>query len=213
MPSPPRPLPQGFIRPCLPTSLPLPPLGEEWWHEIKHDGFRLIARKDGKTVRLYSCRGYDLTHRFPLIVTALVKLEPFSCILDGEAVAYGDDGIPSFERLRCGRHDHHVFLFAFDLIEINGGDMRGSPLEERKDLLSKTISRAEQGILLNEHTEEEGAIVFEHACKLGLEGIVSKRKGSRYVSGRSGSWIKCKNPASPAVRREADEDSSKDRWR
>ena len=82
-------------------------------------------------------------------------------------------------------------------------------LEDRKDLLSKTISRAEQGILLIEHTEEEGAIVFERACKLGLEGIVSKRKGSRYVSGRSSNWIKCKNPASRAVRREEEEDRGK----
>ena len=203
MPSQPRPLPKGFIRPCLPTTAPIPPSGEQWWHEIKHDGLRMIARKDGATVRLYGRTGNDLTRRFPMIVEALASLSSISCILDGEAVAWGDDGIPSLERLRSGRYDANVFLYVFDLIELNGSDMRGSPLQDRKAALAKIVSRAEQGIQLNEHTEEDGAIVFEDVRKLGLEGIVSKRKDSRYVSGRSDSWVKCKNRASPAVRREA----------
>jgi len=201
----PRPLPKGFIRPCLPITAARPPSGEQWWHEIKHDGIRMIARKDGITVRLYGRTGNDLTHRFPLIVEAMASLSSISCILDGEAVAWGDDGMPSFERLRSGRYDAKVFLYAFDLIELNGGDMRGSPLQERKAALAKIISHAEQGIQLNEHTEEDGAIVFRDACKLELEGTVSKRKGSRYLSGHSDSWIKCKNPAGRAVRREAKE--------
>src|ERR1700730_5429654 len=203
MPSQPRPLPKGFIRPCLPTTAPIPPSGEQWWHEIKHDGLRMIARKDGATVRLYGRTGNDLTRRFPMIVEDLASLSSISCILDGEAVAWGDDGIPSLERLRSGRYDANVFLYVFDLIELNGSDMRGSPLQDRKAALAKIVSRAEQGIQLNEHTEEDGAIVFEDVRKLGLEGIVSKRKDSRYVSGRSDSWVKCKNRASPAVRREA----------
>ena len=162
----------------------------------------MIARKDGATVRLYGRTGNDLTRRFPMIVEALASLSSISCILDGEAVAWGDDGIPSLERLRSGRYDANVFLYVFDLIELNGSDMRGSPLQDRKAALAKIVSRAEQGIQLNEHTEEDGAIVFEDVRKLGLEGIVSKRKDSRYVSGRSDSWVKCKNRASPAVRRE-----------
>jgi bifunctional non-homologous end joining protein LigD len=206
MSSRPRPLPKGFIRPCLPVTAPLPPSGEQWWHETKHDGLRMIARKDGATIRLYGRAGNDLTQRFPLIVDALASLSSNSCILDGEAVACGDDGVPSLERLRSGRNDARVFLFAFDLIEVNGNDMRATPLQQRKAVLAKIISRAEQGIQFNEHTEEDGPVVFEDARKLGLEGIVSKRKDSRYVSGRSESWVKCKNRTSAAVRREAEEE-------
>lgn len=114
-----RALPPGFIPPCLPTGAPSAPSGDQWWHEIKHDGIRVIARKEDKSVRLYSCPGNDLTHRFPLIVEALEQLRARSCIIDGEAVATGDDGIALFER-RYRRHDASVFLYAFDLIELNG---------------------------------------------------------------------------------------------
>jgi bifunctional non-homologous end joining protein LigD len=106
----PRVLPAGFIAPCLPTSAPCPPSGNDWLHEIKHDGFRVIARKDDKRVRLYSRPGNDLTERFPLIVEALSRLRSRFCIIDGEAVACGDDGIPSFDRIRYRRHDPTVFL-------------------------------------------------------------------------------------------------------
>ena len=113
----PRALPAGFIAPCLPTNAPQPPSGEAWLHEIKHDGFRVIARKDGERVKLYSRPGNDLTYRFPLIVEAVAKLRSRSCIIDGEAVACGDDGIASFDRIRYRRHDAGVFLYAFDLLE------------------------------------------------------------------------------------------------
>ena len=96
----PRALPAEFIAPCLPSSAPQAPSGEEWLHEIKHDGFRVIARKDANRVKLYSRPGSDLTDRFPLIVDALAKLRSQSCIIDGEAVACGEDGIASFERIR-----------------------------------------------------------------------------------------------------------------
>jgi bifunctional non-homologous end joining protein LigD len=105
MPLRPHALPAGFIAPCLPASAPRPPSGEAWLHEIKHDGFRVIARKDGDRVRLYSRSGNDLTKRFPLIVEALARLRPRSCVIDGEAVACGDDGIASFDRIRYRRHD------------------------------------------------------------------------------------------------------------
>src|SRR5437588_2760855 len=100
----PRSLPAGFIAPCLPTSAPAPPSGELWLHEIKHDGFRVIARKIGKRVRLYSRPGNDLSWRFPLIVETLARLRSQSCIVDGEAVACGDDGIASFDRIRYRRN-------------------------------------------------------------------------------------------------------------
>jgi ATP-dependent DNA ligase len=135
------PLPSGFVPPCLPTKAPHPPTGEAWLHEIKHDGFRVIARKDGTRVRLYSRPGNDLTQRFPLIVEALVGLHSHSCILDGEAVACDDKGMPCFDRLRRRRHDEAVFLYAFDLIERNGDDLRREPLEVRKATLAPSWPR------------------------------------------------------------------------
>ena len=202
-----RTLPSGFIAPCLPTSAPQPPTGELWLHEVKHDGFRVIARKAGERVKLYSRPGNDLTWRFPLIVEALARLRSRSCIIDGEAVSCGEDGIASFDRIRYRRHDADVFMWAFDLIEFNGDDLRRDPLNVRKATLASVLARAGSGLRFNEHMDEEdGPLVFQHACKLGLEGIVSKRKESRYRSGRSPDWIKSKNPDAPAVKREAEED-------
>jgi bifunctional non-homologous end joining protein LigD len=128
------PLRLGFVPPCLPTKAPQPPTGEAWLHEIKHDGFRVIARKDGHQVRLYSRPGNNLTDRFPLIVEALVWLRSRSCIIDREAVCCDDIGVPSFDRLRYRRDDARVFLYAFDLIELDGDDSRREPLDIRKEL-------------------------------------------------------------------------------
>ena len=184
------PLPLGFIAPCLPTKAPRPPTGEAWLHEIKHDGFRVIARKDGVRVRLYSRSGNDLNNRFPLIVEALAGLRSRSVILDGEAVACDDNGTSNFDRLRRRRHDGSVFLYAFDLIELNGDDLRRDPLEVRKATLASVLVKAAPGLRLNEHIEADGPTVFAHACKMGLEGIVSKRKNSTYRSGLSRDWLK-----------------------
>ena len=119
----------------------------------------------------------------------------------------GDDGVPSFDRIRYRRYDASVFLYAFDLIELNGDDLRRDPLEVRKATLASVLAKAGPGLRLNEHIEhDDGEMVFLHACKLGLEGIVSKRKGSPYRSSRSRDWIKAKNPACAAVKREAEED-------
>jgi ATP-dependent DNA ligase len=192
----------GFVWPCLPIRAPIPPSGGLWLHEIKHDGFRVIARKTGKRVRLYSRPGNDLTYRYPLIVEALTRLPARSGIIDGEAVACDDNGIADFERIRYRRYNDSVFLYAFDLIELNGDDLRREPLTMRKTLLGNVLAGAPPGLRLNEHFEEDGSVVFERACKFGLEGIVSKRKDSRYLSGRSHHWIKSKNPNAPAVKRE-----------
>jgi bifunctional non-homologous end joining protein LigD len=122
-------------------------------------------------------------------------------LIDGEVVICGEDGIPAFDRLRYGRQPQsEAVLFAFDLLELGGKDLRRAPLEERKAGLAKLIRKASWAIA------ERGDIVFRHACKLGFEGIVSKRLGSPYVSGRSRHWIKSKNPGAPAVKREAEED-------
>jgi bifunctional non-homologous end joining protein LigD len=134
-----RTLPTGFIEPCLPTKAETLPSGGLWVHEIKHDGFRIIARKDGTRVRLYSRPGNDLTDRFPLIVEALARLRSRSCIIDGEAVACDERGTPNFDRIRYRRHDASVFLYAFDLIELGGDDLRREPLDVRKATLRSRV--------------------------------------------------------------------------
>jgi len=148
-----------------------------------------------------------------LIVDALARLRARSCIIDGEAVACGEDGISSFERIRYRHYDASVFLYAFDVLELNGDDLRREPPERRKATLATMLSRAAPGLRLNDYIDDhDGAIVFEHACRLGLEGIVSKRKGSQYRSGRTADWLKAKNPKAPAVTREAEEDWGSRRW-
>jgi bifunctional non-homologous end joining protein LigD len=204
-----RTFPAGFIAPCLPTKTDKLPSGDLWLHEIKHDGFRVIARKDGDRVRLYSRPGNDMTRRFPLIAEALTDLRSRSCIIDGEAVACDDNGLASFERIRYRQHDGDVFLYAFDLIELNGDDMRRDPLEVRKATLRSMLAKAGLGLRFNEHLEGDGPTVFAHVCKMGLEGIVSKRKDSAYRSGRSPDWLKMKNSDAPAVKREAEEEWGK----
>jgi ATP-dependent DNA ligase len=132
------------------------------------------------------------------------------CTIDGEAIACDDRGIPSFDLLQGRQRDDRVFLYAFDLIELAGEDRRRDALAHRKSDLSRVLENAGAGVLANEWAdggEFDGPAVFEQACSLGLEGIVSKRKDSRYISGRSPYWLKMTNPASDAVRRETKEES------
>jgi hypothetical protein len=123
-------------------------------------------------VKLYSQPGNDPTYRFPLIVEAIAKVRSRSCIIDGETVACGEDGIASFDRIRYRHNDDSVFLYAFDLIEFNGDDLRRDPLNVRKGTLASVLARAAPGLRVNEHLGADGPDVFHHACKLGLEGIV-----------------------------------------
>jgi len=199
-----RTLPAGFIAPCLPTKT-----DKLHSHEIRHDGFRIIACKTGAQVRLYSRPGNDLARRFSLIVETLARLRSHSCIIDGEAVACDDNGIASFDLIRHHRANERIFLYAFDLIELNGDDLRRDPLEVHKATLASIVAKASPGIRFNEHMEGDGPTVVAHACKMGLEGIVSKRKDSAYRSSRSLDWLKMKNPDAPAVTREAEEDWSR----
>ena len=136
----------------------------------------------------------------------MARLRSRSCIIDGEAVACDDNGVASFDRIRYRRHDGDAFLYAFDLIELNGDDLRRDPLEVRKATLRSMLAKAGLRLRFNEHMEGDGPTVFAHACKMGLEGIVSKRKDSMYRSGRSPDWLKMKNAAAPAVKREEEED-------
>jgi bifunctional non-homologous end joining protein LigD len=197
-------LPVGFIEPCLPSVRATAPRGGEWVHEIKHDGYRLIVRRDGKRARVYTRRGFDWTGRFPWIEDALHSLRVQSATIDGEAVWCGRDGVSDFEELHSRACDHEVFLYAFDLLELNREDCRRQPLEKRKVALEKLLA-GRTGVRLSEHIEGDGPIIFQHACKMGLEGIVSKRRDLPYRSGRVRSWIKIKNPASPAMLRIVEE--------
>jgi ATP-dependent DNA ligase len=199
----------SFIEPCLPSPADKPPSGANWIHEIKHDGYRLIARRDLVGIRLLTRRGNDWSDRYPLIVEAVNHLRVRSVLIDGEVVCCDERGFAIFATLRRRRNEATAFLFAFDLLELDGADMRREPIEVRKATLASILRKSRPEVRLNEHLEHpDGALVFAHACKLGAEGIVSKRLGSRYRSGRSPDWLKFKNPAAPAVIREAEEDWS-----
>src|SRR5215472_4169241 len=126
---------------------------------FKHDGFRIIARKGGPRVQLYSRPGNDLTGRFPLIVETLAGLRARSCIIDGEAVACDDNGVASFNLIRYQRANGSIFLYAFDLIELNGDDLRRDPLEVRKATLASIVAKAQSGIRFNEHIEGDGHLI------------------------------------------------------
>jgi bifunctional non-homologous end joining protein LigD len=189
----------GFVEPCIPTLAVKPLSGPDWVHEIKHDGYRLIVRREGDTVRLFTRRGYDWSGRYPSIERAAAKLRGRSFTIDGEAVVCGPDGVAVFDALHRRGTVTEAMLYAFDLLERDGEDLRSSPLAERKARLAKLVGRSDRGIIYNEHTDEDGATVFRHACKLGLEGIVSKRLMAPYRSGPSRDWIKIKDPDSPAM--------------
>jgi bifunctional non-homologous end joining protein LigD len=124
----------------------------------------------------------------------------------GEAIVVNENGLSVFDLIRYRQHDRAALLCAFDLIELDGEDLRRQPIEDRKLALKELLGNSHPGIAYNRHFDVEGAIVFKNACKLGCEGIVSKRLGSPYRSGRSADWIKVKNLAAPAVKREAEEE-------
>ena len=131
---------------------------------------------------------------------------------DGEAIVVNERGLSTFELLRARRHDHAAVLCAFDVIEFNGKDLRWVPIEQRKHALASVLQGYRDGIVFNQHYNGDGAIIFKEACALGCEGIVSKRLGSHYRSGRVDHWLKIKNPAAPAMKREAEEDWGAKRW-
>lgn len=181
------------------------PAGPNWIHEIKHDGYRLIVRRDGDAVQIITRGGYDWTLRYPLIVRGALALKVRNFTLDGEGVVCGPNGIADFSMLHSRQHDRSVFLYAFDIVEEGGTDIRRLPLHARKDRLATVLSKSADGIVLSEHADDiEGTAMFEAACKMGLEGIVSKRRDKAYASGPCKHWIKVKNPQSPAMLRVVD---------
>jgi ATP-dependent DNA ligase len=126
-----------------------PPSGRGWVHEIKHDGFRILARRDERGLRLFTRNGYDFTARFPRIAEAISKLSVASCLIDGEAIVIGTTGLSVFDLLRYRQHDRAAILCAFDLIELDGKDLRRKALEERKHALANLLYRERDGIVVN----------------------------------------------------------------
>jgi bifunctional non-homologous end joining protein LigD len=170
------PSPSIAFEPCIPTQADRPPSGPGWIHEIKHDGYRLVARRDGAGVRLITRNGHDFSERYPAVASAVNRLRCRSCVVDGEVVIVDEDGRAVFNRLQQGpRTKPDAVLFAFDLLELDGQDLKREPLLTRKTTLLSLLKGAPHGILYNEHMEGDGAMIFRHACRLGCEGIVSKR--------------------------------------
>src|SRR5215831_19174777 len=130
-------LPAGFVIPARPVLASKPPSGADWVHEIKHDGYRLIVCRDGPTVRLYTRNAYDWTARLPAIAAAAERIEAKSFTIDGEAVALGPDGLSRFEELRRRAAARTAILYAFDLIERDGEDLRNLPFLDRKAALTQ----------------------------------------------------------------------------
>ena len=190
-----RSVPPGFIRPCEPTLVNHPPAGPGWLHEVKHDGFRLLARKQGERLQVWSRRGADFTGRFSRIADAVRGLSADEAMIDGEAVVFLDDGQSDFHALLTKQGWEQAALVAFDLLRHSGDDLRQRPLEERRESLMRLVAkRRGDGIVFNEALAEECTVVFAEAAMLGLEGVVSKRAGSFYRSGPSRNWLKTKNP-------------------
>ncbi len=187
----------GFIEPCLAKLKTAAPAGAGWVHELKFDGYRMQAHVSGGRTRLLTRAGLDWTERFGReIPTALAALECENAIVDGEIVVLSDEGVSSFSALQAdlseGRSDRLVY-YVFDLLFLDGEDLRAEPLVERKERLKALIGAHGKGVLrFSEHFTEPGPAVFRHACRMGVEGVVSKRADAPYRSGRGGEWVKAK---------------------
>lgn len=185
-----------FIAPALATLQRSPPAGEKWIHEVKFDGYRLQAILSEANVTLMTRSGLDWSNRFGSeIITALQHLSVKNAIIDGEVVVETASGASDFSTLQAdlseGRSDRFTF-YVFDLLHVDGYDIRQLPLIKRKDVLARVVEGAPQAIRYSAHFEEEGSLVFQHACRLSLEGVISKQKDAPYRSGRTKAWVKSK---------------------
>jgi len=189
--------PPDFIEPCLASLASKAPESGKWVHEIKFDGYRLQARLDEGEVKLLTRRGLDWTTKFPSVAKAVAALPASTAIIDGEVVVEGEDGVSSFsllqQSLKSG-DDSGMRFYVFDLMFLNGDDIRPLPLGHRKAALEKLIAKAPRDTPLrfSESLEEPGSALLKHACALGLEGIISKRTDAGYHSGRGNDWVKTK---------------------
>ena len=186
----------GFVPPALATLVRTPPRGAAWLHEIKFDGYRLQAQIRAAKAKLLTRSGQDWTGRFgEAVPAALAALPCKTAILDGELVVEGAGGASDFSALQAdlgaGRSDR-FFFYLFDLLYLDGEDLRRRPLVERKERLAALLEGAGDPLRLSEHFEEDGEVMLRHACRLSLEGLVSKRRDDSYPTGRTRSWIKSK---------------------
>lgn len=185
----------SFVEFQSPTLVEKAPAGSEWLHEIKYDGYRTELIIESGTARAFTRRGYDWSHRYKRIVEAAAGLPVKAAIIDGEAVVLGETGLPDFQALEreLGNPDSaRLIFYAFDLLHLNGRDLRQQPLAKRKAALDKLLKETAPTLTYAEHLDVSGKDVFEHACRMGLEGIVCKRANAPYRSGVQGSWVKVK---------------------
>jgi bifunctional non-homologous end joining protein LigD len=176
--------------------VPEPPSGDGWIHEIKHDGYRTLLVIDGGKVRAFSRHGRDWTGPYRRVVEACTRLSCKSALLDGEIVVQDENGLSDFDPLRSAIHKapHRIVFFGFDLLHLDGQDLRRTTLMERRTALRELIAPDPRSpIQFSDHADCEGALFFKLAADLGLEGIVSKRAKSLYHSGPSKNWLKTKN--------------------
>ncbi|HTE34903.1 MAG TPA: non-homologous end-joining DNA ligase [Reyranella sp.] len=180
----------GFIEPALATSIEKVPSGGRWIHEIKFDGYRVQVHLANEAVKIFTRRGNDWTKRFTKVAHDAWRIKASSAIIDGEIVVPAADGTTDFSVLQneLKGSSKAIVLVAFDLLYLNGRDIRNEPLVRRKAELKKIIGGTD--VQFSESFEIEGRDVFAHACKLGLEGVVSKVRDSAYASGRGNSWVK-----------------------
>ena len=171
------------------------PDGDDWFHEQKFDGYRIVAEKASGSVELLSRRFNDWTTQFPTVVDAVAKLDAKRAVLDGEVAVVMPDGRTSFQALQnaFGKRDANIAYFVFDLLELDGKDLTSLPLEERKKRLRALVGGKQTGVIrYSDHVVGQGKKFFQLACKRGLEGIVSKRRDSKYHAGRGKTWVKTK---------------------
>jgi bifunctional non-homologous end joining protein LigD len=180
----------GFVEPALATAMDRTPSGDRWIHEIKFDGYRVQVHLANEAVKVFTRRGYDWTHRFKKVADDAWHIKAASAIIDGEVVVPAADGTTDFSVLQneLKGKSTRIVLVAFDLLYLNGRDLRKLPLIERKAQLKKIIAGTD--IQFSESFEVGGKEMFAHACKVGLEGVVSKVRDSIYTSGRGNNWVK-----------------------
>lgn len=186
---------RAFIEFQSPTLVENAPADTDWLHEIKYDGYRTELIVEGGGARAFTRRGYDWSHRYKRLVQTAANLPVRSAIIDGEAVVLGNTGLPDFQALERelgNPNSPKLMFFAFDLLYLNGRDLRQQPLIERKAALHRLLQETAPTLTYAEHLEISGSEVFDHACRMGLEGIVSKRADSPYRSGVQASWLKVK---------------------
>ena len=186
----------GFIEPMLPTLVREAPEGDDWLHEIKHDGYRTQLVIDGADMRAFTRNGFDWTDRYRPVLRAAGDLDCSSATIDGEMIVQDGRGRSDFHGFKAAmeREPEHLVFMAFDLLHLNGTDVRAEPLIDRRRRLQDLVGCHDPGcrIQYSEHVVGNGAALFAAADDLGLEGIVSKKLSSRYRSGRSRSWLKVK---------------------